>query len=200
MRFCNGMTYTVKSGDTLYAISRQYQVPLPLLLRANPEADVYNLQVGEKICIPVQQGSAPCCRYPRGNVWNAATEQRQTNDMTEENRAMPEETDGMVQEGMAVQNHAENMHREDTDARGENRSEENVSDVREQNLENIHKPDWRRTVSQPGDTLAVLAGAEEGMTAEETMQRLHAFIEKNGADRIILLPGVAYASPVAGRR
>ncbi|MDD6207646.1 MAG: LysM peptidoglycan-binding domain-containing protein [Clostridiales bacterium] len=49
---CKGIVYTISKGDTLYNISRKYQVPLAWILRANPYIDVYNLQVGETICIP----------------------------------------------------------------------------------------------------------------------------------------------------
>jgi len=42
----------IEPGDTLYSISRRYNVPLALILRANPFVDIYNLQVGDEICIP----------------------------------------------------------------------------------------------------------------------------------------------------
>lgn len=44
--------YVIKQGDTLYSISRENNVPLPLILRLNPFVDIYNLQVGDEICIP----------------------------------------------------------------------------------------------------------------------------------------------------
>lgn len=47
---CDGMTYTIKQGDTLYGISRKYDVPLAMILHANPYADVYRLNVGDTIC------------------------------------------------------------------------------------------------------------------------------------------------------
>lgn len=50
---CNGIRYIIRQGDTLYRISRTYRVPLALILRANPYVDVYNLQVGDEICIPL---------------------------------------------------------------------------------------------------------------------------------------------------
>jgi len=50
--YCNGRVHTIKEGDTLYKISSMYRTPLALILRANPYVDVYNLQVGEKLCIP----------------------------------------------------------------------------------------------------------------------------------------------------
>lgn len=50
---CNGIRYMIRKGDTLYKISRTYRVPLALILRANPYVDVYNLQIGDEICIPL---------------------------------------------------------------------------------------------------------------------------------------------------
>ena len=52
-RYCNGMIHVIKQGDNLYQLSRKYRVPLALILRANPYVDVYNLQPGQEICIPV---------------------------------------------------------------------------------------------------------------------------------------------------
>ena len=49
---CNGIIYTIKKGDTLYSISGRFRVPLARILRANPYIDIYNLQIGEQICIP----------------------------------------------------------------------------------------------------------------------------------------------------
>ena len=49
----NCMIYIIKQGDTLYSISRRYNVPIPLILRANPYVDIYNLQIGDELCIPV---------------------------------------------------------------------------------------------------------------------------------------------------
>jgi len=49
----NCIIYTIKQGDTLYSISRRYTVPLALILRANPYVDIYNLLIGDELCIPV---------------------------------------------------------------------------------------------------------------------------------------------------
>ncbi len=59
--FCDGVTHTIKKGDTLYEISRKYRVPLALLLRANPYVDVFNLQVGDTICVPESPRQMPQC-------------------------------------------------------------------------------------------------------------------------------------------
>ena len=61
-RFCNGMIHVIKKGDNLYQLSRKYRVPLALILRANPYVDVYNLQPGQEICIPM---SRPIMPFPR---------------------------------------------------------------------------------------------------------------------------------------
>ena len=52
--YCNGIVHTVRKGDTLYSLSRQYNVPLVMILRANPYVDVYNLGIGMRICIPTK--------------------------------------------------------------------------------------------------------------------------------------------------
>ena len=51
--YCRGIVHVIKRGDSLYTISRKYNVPLALIMRANPYADVYNLQIGDEICVPV---------------------------------------------------------------------------------------------------------------------------------------------------
>ncbi|WP_238722963.1 LysM peptidoglycan-binding domain-containing protein [Diplocloster agilis] len=50
---CDGEMYVVKEGDTLYRISRQFGVNLASLMAANPYVNVYNLQEGDEICIPI---------------------------------------------------------------------------------------------------------------------------------------------------
>lgn len=51
-RRCNGNFYTIKAGDTLYSISRMYNVPVAEITRANPYINVYNLRINDRICIP----------------------------------------------------------------------------------------------------------------------------------------------------
>lgn len=62
--YCNGTKYVIQKGDTLYSISRRYNVPLALVLRANPYVDVYNLQAGDVICIPSEKESSSPSRPP----------------------------------------------------------------------------------------------------------------------------------------
>ena len=65
---CNGVIHVVKRGDTLYKLSRIYKVKLSDIISANPYINVYNMQPGDEVCIPVimvqiQSGSlqdGPC--------------------------------------------------------------------------------------------------------------------------------------------
>lgn len=50
------MIHVVEPGDTLYRLSRKYRVGLTAILYANPFVDVYNMQVGDEICIPRADG------------------------------------------------------------------------------------------------------------------------------------------------
>ncbi len=47
------INYVVQKGDTLYSISRHFNIGLAVIMAANPLANVYNLMVGEVICIPI---------------------------------------------------------------------------------------------------------------------------------------------------
>lgn len=63
--YCRGIKYKIVKGDTLYSISRKFRIPLVVLMKANPYADVYNLQIGEELCIPVKKGGQiPCDMRP----------------------------------------------------------------------------------------------------------------------------------------
>lgn len=52
-RPCRGVVHVVKKGDTLYKISRVYDVKVADLIWMNPGVRIYNLQVGDEICVPV---------------------------------------------------------------------------------------------------------------------------------------------------
>ncbi len=49
--FCTN--YVIKKGDTLYSISRKNSIPVGAIINANPFVNVYNLQIGEVICLPI---------------------------------------------------------------------------------------------------------------------------------------------------
>jgi LysM repeat protein len=59
------INYVVKNGDTLYSISRHFNVGLDAIMAANPLVNLYNLMVDEVICIPVS--------VPQNNYENYTT-------------------------------------------------------------------------------------------------------------------------------
>ena len=52
---CPGPVYAVKTGDTLYSIAQRHHCRVRTLLDLNPFVDIYNLQPGEEICVPMVQ-------------------------------------------------------------------------------------------------------------------------------------------------
>ncbi|MBS5523282.1 MAG: LysM peptidoglycan-binding domain-containing protein [Clostridiales bacterium] len=53
---CDGITHTIRPGDTLYRLSRLYGVALETIMDANPDVNIYNMAVGGTICIPMAPG------------------------------------------------------------------------------------------------------------------------------------------------
>ena len=51
---CKGVIHQIKKGDTLYRLSKMYGVRLIDIMKENPYVNVYNLQIGEEICIPTE--------------------------------------------------------------------------------------------------------------------------------------------------
>ena len=43
----------MEQGDTLYMLARRYDVRLYDIMRMNPYVNVYNLNIGDEISIPV---------------------------------------------------------------------------------------------------------------------------------------------------
>lgn len=56
---CTGTTYTIRPGDTFYAIAARYGISLQALIAANPDVDPNRLVVGQTICIPTVTPPAP---------------------------------------------------------------------------------------------------------------------------------------------
>ncbi|HHV65693.1 MAG TPA: LysM peptidoglycan-binding domain-containing protein [Peptococcaceae bacterium] len=52
--------YHLKPGDTFHALARRFSTTVEAIQAANPEKDLYNLQVGEVIFIPVRRNVVPC--------------------------------------------------------------------------------------------------------------------------------------------
>ncbi|MCF6464492.1 LysM peptidoglycan-binding domain-containing protein [Clostridium sp. Cult2] len=53
--------YTIKSGDTLYALARKYNTTVEAIIEINPGIDPNNLQIGQIICIPQMAPPLPPC-------------------------------------------------------------------------------------------------------------------------------------------
>lgn len=51
----NCMIHVVKKGDTLYKIARANGLKVVDLLLANPFVDIYNLRIGEELCVPIKK-------------------------------------------------------------------------------------------------------------------------------------------------
>lgn len=63
---CYGFTHVIQKGDTLYKLSKQYHVKVSALILANPFVNIYNLQVGNEICIPrIRPVVIPVTPYPQ---------------------------------------------------------------------------------------------------------------------------------------
>lgn len=52
---CRGMVHVIENGDTLYNLGKKYHVSVTQLMFANPYVNVYNLQVGDELCIPARR-------------------------------------------------------------------------------------------------------------------------------------------------
>ena len=50
--YCEGIKHKIRPGDTLYKLSRCYNVPLSKILEANTGVEIYNLKPGTTVCIP----------------------------------------------------------------------------------------------------------------------------------------------------
>ena len=52
---CHGQIHVVKEGDTMYKIAKAHHVSLWELMCENPYVNVYRLQPGDEICVPVSR-------------------------------------------------------------------------------------------------------------------------------------------------
>ncbi len=203
MDYCDGIMYSIKNGDTLYSISMKYKVPLALLLRANPYVDVYNLQIGETICIPVKRKKPNkpywypkgCCQWAEQKE---AAQEGQQEEGTVEEAEMGEELQNTPQGQQAAEGQDMAMEQErgrsqaipESQAlpgsrmmQGRDRDDDWDDDRDEDRF-----VQWKRYVTQPGDTLE-MAVSDGGRVSEDDIED---FIDKNGAGRIYLLPGISY--------
>ena len=62
---CTGIIHVVKEGDTLYKIGKMHGVSVSALMYANPYVNIYTLQVGDELCVPVYNMSWNGGKEPR---------------------------------------------------------------------------------------------------------------------------------------
>lgn len=55
-----GFPYIIQAGDTLYNLANRYNITLEEIYTANPGINPDLLQIGQVICIPAMQPTAPC--------------------------------------------------------------------------------------------------------------------------------------------
>ena len=164
-KYCNGITHTIKQGDTLYSISRKHKIPLAMILRANPYVDVYNLKVGDTICVPVDNSNG--MGVPEENRRNdnviMLDNMMERNDRETDRNYMDDVTDNqrnsMVNDGMMM----------------------DVMDSVRENNDN-QNPDWVKYVIQPGDTMDDVMR----MSGND----MDGFWDMNDMKDIYILPGI----------
>lgn len=50
---CRGVIHVIQPGDTLYRLAQKYHVSVSAIMCENPFINIYNLQIGDELCIPV---------------------------------------------------------------------------------------------------------------------------------------------------
>lgn len=69
-RRCRGVYHVIERGDTLYSLGKRYHVSVSDLMRANPYVNVYNLRIGEELCIPVRPQPRTDTGMDRDEEWS----------------------------------------------------------------------------------------------------------------------------------
>ena len=194
--YCDGITHTIKKGDTLYEISREHKVPLSMLLRANPYVDVFNLQVGDTICVPTKKPLENAFLTPRPSRRNMTGNTDQEAVMQQRNAtAMSQQADAAD----TVDRNVTAMPRDENESDMSDRNaaamprNTKVTDTQERAVAFVPQStsatrqtdtEWKKYVVKPGDTLFdILQGDKDQVLA---------FVDKNGLANMYMLPGVAY--------
>lgn len=60
------MPYVIRAGDTFFSLARRFNTTVAAIISANPGVDPNRLQIGQRICIPMQPQFPPC---PEGNFY-----------------------------------------------------------------------------------------------------------------------------------
>lgn len=126
---CTGIIHVVKEGDTLYKIGKMHGVSVSALMYANPYVNIYNLQVGDELCVPVYNMSWNGGKEPRTganagqpqNMQSGGTMQQPQNMQSGETMQQPQNMQGggtmqrpqsrvMAEEAVEEQESPEIMH------------------------------------------------------------------------------------------
>ena len=99
---CAGIIHVVKEGDTLYKIGKMHGVSVSALMYANPYVNIYNLQVGDELCVPVYNMSWNGGKEPRTganagqpqNMQSGETMQQPQNMQSGETMQQPQNMQG----------------------------------------------------------------------------------------------------------
>ena len=99
---CTGIIHVVKEGDTLYKIGKMHGVSVSALMYANPYVNIYNLQVGDELCVPVYNMSWNGGKEPRTganagqpqNMQSGETMQQPQNMQSGETMQQPQNMQG----------------------------------------------------------------------------------------------------------
>ena len=91
------MAHVIRTGDTLYRLSREYGVKMSALMMANPFVDVYNLRVGDELCIPrvrqaADRNDMPMPRTNPNTDMNRMQQQPEMSARSNESVMQPENT------------------------------------------------------------------------------------------------------------
>ncbi|MBR1693248.1 MAG: LysM peptidoglycan-binding domain-containing protein [Lachnospiraceae bacterium] len=81
MIYCRLVTHTIKSGDTLYLLARQYHTTVPAITLMNPGINPYNLQIGStlKICMGETESQPTRPQMSERQLWMDMREALATN-------------------------------------------------------------------------------------------------------------------------
>lgn len=188
------MVHVIKQGETLYQLSRRYRVPLALILRANPYVDVYNLQVGQEICIPVVRPyngmiCMPVQAMPRENEGMQGEPERMPMDT--EREMMRNMDQNMNQEELVERNGSSvRMESESRleDSRMESRGfrEGGCPVCQEEELEKMDQDDRDDRDDDDVEIYITTGGRSLGDILKEYGVNWEDFIKSNNLDQIVL--------------
>ncbi len=145
-RYCNGMVHVIKPGDTLYQLSRYYRIPMAMLLRANPYVDVYNLQVGQEICIPmvrVHQGMI-CMPVPKDEPLPVTA----VTDETETETQVQSQEESSTAESESIEKEAEKVAEEPVETPEEKEVVSSASAPSEEEEKKVYITDGKQSLGE----------------------------------------------------